>query len=175
MERIKLLDLDNAPEKSKETLEKFSKGRRIINIFKAMANSPATLKTFFGILNALEDKNLSDDIIERIAIQLAVTNGCEYCLAAHSYSASKILSSDEIMLAREGKSSDQKAQIALNFANLVMKNAGKVLDEEFENVKNAGFSDAEILEIITVVSLNFFTNAINNVSQTKVDFPTPKE
>lgn len=176
MDRIKLLSNEEAPKESKEILDGISsKGARVINIFKAMANSSATLKTFFGIAKALEDKKLSDEIAERIAIQMAVTNGCEYCLAAHSYSGSKVLDHEEIINARAGKSSDAKVQAALDFSASVMKNAGRVSDEEFEQVKKAGFSDAEILEIVTVVAQNFFTNAFNNVAHTKVDFPKPKD
>lgn len=176
MERIKLLSNEEASPKAKEVLDGLSKGgSRVINIFKAMANSSAALKTFFNIHNALEEKTLSEDIAERIAIQLAVMNGCDYCLAAHSYSGAKILPQEEILLARKGKSSDAKVQAALDFAGAVMKNAGKISDEEFNNAKSAGFSDGELLEIVAIVSLNFYTNAVNNVAQTKVDFPKPKE
>lgn len=176
MERIKLLSSEDASKSAKVVLDEISaKGARVINIFKAMANSAAVLKTFFGIAKALDEKTLSNEIAERIAIQMAAINGCEYCNAAHSYSGSKILSEEEVKLARQSKSNDAKAQAALDFAASVMKKAGKVSDEEFEQVKSAGFSDGEILEIVTVVAQNFFTNAINNVSHTKVDFPTPKD
>lgn len=176
MERIQLLTSENAPEKSKSVLEEITKDMgKVINIFKAMANSSAVLKTFFGIAKALDEKTLDNAIAERIAIRLAVMNGCEYCFAAHSYLAAPILSQEESVLSREGKSADAKVQAALEFAGSVMKNAGKVSDEEFTKIKSAGFSDGEILEIVTVVAQNFFTNAINNVSQTRVDFPKPKD
>ncbi len=176
MERINLLNAENAPEKSKIILEEITKkGSRIINLFKVMANSSAVLKTFFGITKALEEKTLDSAIAERIAIRLAVMNGCYYCLAAHSYSGSKILSEEEVLLSRKGRSSDSRAQAALDFASAIMKKAGEITDNEFEKIKNAGFSDGEILEIVAVVSLNFFTNAINGVAQTAVDFPKPKE
>lgn len=175
MDRIKLLSNEEASASAKEVLDGItSGGGRVLNIFKAMANSAATLKTFFGVHKALEEKVLDEAIAERIAIQLSVMNGCEYCLAAHSYSGAKVLSDDELVSAREGKSSDAKAQAALNFSASVMQKAGKVSDEEFAAAKTAGLSDAELLEIVAVVSLNFFTNAINNVAQTKVDFPKPK-
>lgn len=176
MDRIKLLSNEEASSSAKEVLDKItSGGGRVINIFKVMANSAAALKSFFGFKKALDEKTLGDDIEERIAIRLAVLNGCEYCLAAHSYSASKVLSQDEILLAREAKSSDSKAQAALEFADSVMKTAGRVSDDEFNKIKSVGFTDAEILEIVAVVSLNFYTNAINSVAHTKVDFPKPKE
>jgi len=173
MERIKLLEKEQASESSQKTLDALTQGGKIINIFKAMANSPAVIKTFLGISGALAEKTLDTKIVESIGLQIAYLNGCEYCQAAHSYLAKGVLSEDEISDARKGKSSDAKTQAALDFAGSVMKNAGKVSDDEFTKIKKAGFSDGEILEIVTVVTLNFFTNAINNVSQTRVDFPKP--
>lgn len=175
MTRINLLTLENAPEGSKEILNGFQqKMGKVINIFKAMANSPAALKTYLGIDAALQDKTLDNAISERIALAIASVNGCEYCTAAHSYLAKGALSEEEIANARKGKSSDGKAQAALDFAVAVMKTAGKVSDEELAKIKSAGFSESEILEIVVVITLNFFTNVVNNVAQTTVDFPQVK-
>lgn len=176
MVRMNLLTLETAPEGSKEILEGFQqKMGKIINIFKAMANAPAALKTYMGISGALEGKALDNATAERIGLALASVNGCEYCTAAHSYLAKGSLSEEEIANARKGKSSDAKAQAALDFAVAVMKKAGKVSDDELAKVKSAGFSDGEVLEIVAVVTHNFFTNAINNVAQTTVDFPKVKD
>ena len=175
MDRIKLLSNEEASASAKEVLDGITaSGARVLNIFKAMANSTSALKTFFAINKALEEKTLDDATAERIAIQLANINGCEYCFAAHTYSGSKILSEEELVLAREGKSKDAKAQAALDFAGLIMKKAGKVSDDEFNAAKSARLSDSELYDIITIVALNFFTNMVNNVAQTKVDFPKPK-
>lgn len=172
MERIKLLTKETASEKSKEVLEGIErKNGKVINIFKAMANSSAVLKTYFNINKALEEKSIDNATAERIAISIANVNGCEYCNAAHSYLAKDVLGKEEIAKNREGKSSDKKAQAALEFAKTVMETAGKVSDTDLEKVKTAGYSEGEILEIATLVALNFFTNAINNIAQTRVDFP----
>lgn len=175
MTHINLLTQETAPEGSKEILNDFQqKMGKVINIFKVMANAPAALKTYLGINKALSDKTLDNAVAERIGLVMASVNGCDYCTAAHSYLAKNVLSEDEISNARNGKSDDAKAQAALDFAVAVMKNAGKVSDEEFEKVKKAGFSEGEILEIVVVVTLNFFTNAVNNVAHTPVDFPKIK-
>ena len=175
MERIKLLEKEQVSENVQDTLDNISHGARTINIFKAMANSSAVLNMFAGIAGALKEASIPAEISERIAVRLAIINNCEYCLAAHSYAASKVLPHEEVLAARVGKSADAKAQTALLFAESVMKNAGHVSDEEFQSMREAGFTDGEILEVVAIVSLNFFTNAINGVSQTKVDFPKPKE
>lgn len=175
MQRIKLLTEETANGEAKEILNDFKqKMGKVINIFKVMANSSAALKTYLGITRALKSSTISEDIQERIALRLAAINRCEYCNSAHSYLASKVLSEDEIKSSRDGKSSDVKAQAALKFAEAVMKKAGKINYEEFDIAKKAGFSDGELLEIVSIVTLNFFTNAINNVSHTEVDFPKPK-
>lgn len=176
MTRINLLTAETAPEGSKEILNDFQqKMGKVINIFKVMANAPAALKTYLGISKALEGKTIDNATVERVGLALASVNGCEYCTAAHSYLAKGLLSDEEIANARKGKSSEGKAQAALDFAVAVMKKAGKVSDEELEKVKKAGFTDGEILEIVVAVTINFFTNAVNNVAQTPVDFPRIKE
>lgn len=176
MSRLNLLTIENAPEASKEILNGFQKKMgKVINIFKVMANAPSALKTYLGMDAALQDKALDNAIAERIALTIATVNGCEYCTAAHSYLAKGALSDEEITNARKGKSSDAKAQAAMDFAVAVMKTAGKVSDDELAKVKAAGFSDREILEIVAIITLNFFTNVINNVAQTTVDFPKVKE
>lgn len=172
MERINLLTKEKAPQGAQESLDTIiSLFGKVPNIFKAMSNSPAVLKAFLGLAGGLNESTLSSEIQERIALRIAAIDGCDYCQAAHSFSGSKVLSKEEILAALEGKASEAKAQAALNFATAVLKKAGKVSDEEFEKVKNAGFSQGEILEIVAFVVINFFTNSINNVSQTKIDFP----
>lgn len=173
MERIKLLTKEQASESSQKVLEKLAQGGKIINIFKIMANSPAVLKVYTGMNSALSEKTLDFKIVEKINLSISNINGCEYCNAAHSYLAKDVISAEEISNSRVGKSSDEKAQAAINFAMAVLKNVGKVSDEELQKVKSAGFSDGEILEIIAVVALNFLTNSINNVAHTPVDFPKP--
>lgn len=176
MARMNLLTLETAPEGSKAILEAFQqKMGKVINIFKVMANAPTALKTYLGIDAALQDKALDSATAEQIALALATVNGCEYCTAAHSYLAKGLLSEDAIANARKGKSDDAKVQAALDFAVAVMKKTGKVSDDELARVKQAGFSEREIMDIIAVITLNFFTNTINNVAQTTVDFPKIKE
>lgn len=172
MDRIKLLTINEAPEGSKEVLADLEqKMGKVINIFKAMANSPAVLKNYFAIDTALKEKSISADLAERIAVRIAKINGCQYCFAAHSYLASKIIDKEEVLKSAEGESNDKKIEAALDFAETVMKKSGNISDEDFVKIKSAGYSDAEILEIGAVVAQNFFTNVINNISQTKVDFP----
>lgn len=143
------------------------------NLFRIVANSPQTLEGYLGLNGALGQGDLDAQTRERIALAVAETNGCNYCLAAHQYLGTHVakLSADEIKANRLGASEDPKAAVAVAFAVNMVTHRGKVSEEDFQAVRAAGYSDAEIVEIVGHVALNTLTNYINEVLGTEVDFP----
>jgi len=176
-DRIKLLNENEASEKSQELLAQVQKKFGAIpNVFKMMANSPAVLKSYLSFSGALAEGKLDPQIAERIALLIAQDNGCEYCLAAHSAIAKKAgLSEEEILNARQGSSAVEKADAALVFAMTISDNSGRIEDEALQNIRFAGLSDEELLEIVAAVALNNLTNTLNKFAQTEVDFPKAPE
>ena len=83
----------------------------------------------------------------------------------------KVKTPEEIEEGRRSRSKDAKTDAILCFAKKLSANRGNITDPELAEARNAGCSDEEILEIITVVSLNLFTNYINHVADTAIDFP----
>jgi len=116
---------------------------------------------------------LSAQTRERIALAVAEINGCGYCLSAHTYIARNIAKLDdaEITANRNGASNDPKADAAVKFAVAVVENRGHVEDADLTAVRQAGFGDAEIVEIVLHVALNTLTNYVNEVAATEIDFP----
>jgi len=174
MSRIKIPTRDEAPEAAKPTLDAVNAQLgRVPNFFRAIATSPAVLAAHGAMGNALS-KTLDVKTRERVALAVAAVNGCEYCNAAHSYTGYNFarLNPDEIALARIGGASEPRAAAAVAFAKKVAEARGKVDDADLEAVRAAGFDDAQIVEIVALVAENFFTNLINNVVRTDVDFPT---
>jgi len=105
-------------------------------------------------------------------LAVAEVNGCDYCLAAHSYLAQHVakLNSAEIARNRQGRSSDAKADVAVRFAKSIAVNRGQVDNLLFNEVKNAGYDEGQIVEIIAHVALNTLTNYVNEVLGTEIDF-----
>ncbi|SET04721.1 uncharacterized peroxidase-related enzyme [Nitrosomonas marina] len=166
--------INDAPEASKGSLEAVNKLLGSVpNLFRIVANSPQTLEGYLGLNGALGKGSLSPQTRERIALAVAQINGCNYCLAAHSYLGTNLarLSKAEIEAARRGTSSDAKAAAAVSFAVKIARNRGAVSDSDLQAVRDAGYSDAEIVEIIGNVALNTLTNYINEVLGTEIDFP----
>jgi uncharacterized peroxidase-related enzyme len=142
------------------------------NLFRVLASSPAALTGLTNLSGALS-KALDLRTRERIAIAVAQVNGCDYCLSAHTYLAANLakVPSEEIALNRQGRSGDAKADSAMRFAVKVARERGRVTEDDIAAIRSAGYSDAQIVEIVAVVAENFFTNLINNVARTEIDFP----
>lgn len=81
------------------------------------------------------------------------------------------LSLAELLSSRESASIDPKVDAALKFARALVRSRGQVTNEHVERVRTAGYSDAQIAEIVANVVLNIFTNYFNQVAQTEIDFP----
>ncbi len=173
MSRLAIPTRDEAPAKSQPLLDGVGKQLGVIpNLFRLVGQSPAALEGYLGLMGAL-NKTLDVKTRERIALAVAQVNRCDYCLSAHSYLGAILAKLDDAELAanRRGHSNDPRADAAAMFAKTVMETRGIVNGEDLAAVRRAGFSDAQIIEIIVNVALNVLTNFVNNVAGTDIDFP----
>ncbi len=166
--------IDAAPEGSRPLLEAVKKQLGLApNIFRMVASSPAALEGYVGLLGALGKGTLPAATHERIALAVAEVNRCDYCLSAHTYLGRNVAKLDDAEMAanRNGMSHDPKADAAVRFACVVMERRGHVSDNDLRAIKAAGYTEAQIIEVIQHVALNTWTNYINSVAQTAIDFP----
>lgn len=167
-------DIASAPEASRPLLEAVKKQLGVApNLFRMVANSPAALEGYVGLIGALGKGTLGAAHAERIALAVAEYNACDYCLSAHTYLGKNVAKLDDCEIAanRHGESSDAKARAVLRFASAVLERRGHVADEDVRAVRTAGVTDAEIIEVVQHVALNTWTNFINSVARTAIDFP----
>lgn len=173
MPRITILSRDDAPEGSKPVLDAIHAQLGVVpNLFGVIANSPAALNAYAGFNGPLS-KTLDVKTRERIALAIAQVNGCDYCLSAHTYLGLNLakISPEEIALNRRGASGDTRANAAVAFAVKVATERGHVSDADVAAVRQAGFTEAQIVEIVALVVENTFTNYLNEVAKTDIDFP----
>jgi uncharacterized peroxidase-related enzyme len=173
MSRLAIPARNDVPEASKPILDAVHKQLGVVpNMFRLIASSPAVLGGFATNNGALA-KTLDVKTRERIALAVAQINGCDYCLSAHSYLGLNLakISPEEVALNRKGESGEAKANAAVHFAAKVVRERGHVGDADVRAVRDAGFSDSQIVEIIAVVAENIFTNLLNVVAETDIDFP----
>lgn len=173
MSRLSTIDPAEATGKSKELLEAVQAKLKITpNMTKVMANSPAVLQAYLAFSGALREGALDPKLQEQLALVVGQSNGCEYCVSAHSAIGKAVgLADTEIRAGRAGQSDSTRTEAALRFAQQIVELKGIVPESAIAVVRNAGFSDAEIAEIIANVALNVFTNYFNNAVAVEVDFP----
>ena len=137
-----------------------------------MANSPASLRAYIRADAALVRGQLTPRQREQVALAVAEINGSSYSLSAH-YEAGKSLglTHQEMQLARNATAAEPKAETMLRFTRSVVLQRGEISDEDFQDMRKAGFSDAQIVEIVANIALNIFSNYFNSVAKTEVDFP----
>ena len=71
----------------------------------------------------------------------------------------------------EGHASDPKREAAVQFARKVIETRGKVSDADLKAVRDAGYTDANVIEIVALVAMYSLTNFFNNVFDPEKDFP----
>jgi len=142
------------------------------NMFQTLASNPAVLDVVMT-LQGKSSRLLDAKTRHTIALAVSEANGCEYCLAIHAYGSSHLggMSIEDIDLARAGSSVDPKRAAVAHFAQRVVESRGKVSDADLEAVRSAGYTDPQILAIVTLAVQFLLTNFINNVNQTDVDIP----
>ncbi|GAB3256190.1 carboxymuconolactone decarboxylase family protein [Chitinimonas naiadis] len=174
MSRISIPTIEQSVEASKPLLAAVKQQLGIVpNLMKLVGHSPAALEGYLSLNGALNKGKLDAALRERIALAIAEYNGCDYCLSAHTYLGLNVakLSEAEIAAARDHRSSDTKTAVALQFAYRVAADRGRVSDSDLSALHQAGFDEADVIEIVLVVALNVLTNYVNNVAQTDIDFP----
>ncbi|MEN9866974.1 MAG: hypothetical protein RL748_2564 [Pseudomonadota bacterium] len=176
MTRIAALNPSDAPANAQPLLAAVEKKLGIVpNLFKTFAHSPAVLASYLAQTEALAGGVLRASLREQIALVTAGTNQCDYCASAHTLLGKGAgVSATEAALNLHGQASDSKVQAALTFANAIIDSRGRVSDAHLAAVREAGYNEAEIVEIIAHVSLNIFTNYFNFVANTEIDFPLVK-
>ena len=166
--------INAAPAASRPLLEAVKRQLGIVpNLFRLVSNSPVALEGYLGVLGALNKGVLPAPTRERIALAVAEINGCNYCLSAHTYLGKNVAKLDdaEITANRSGASNDPKADAAVRFAAKIARERGHVSEDDVRAVKLAGYDDAQVVEIVQHVALNTWTNYINEVAKTEIDFP----
>ena len=173
MPRTAALKPEQVPADSKLTLEAFTKNIGFTpNMLASFAQSPIAFNAWAALRGTL---SMALDVKTRESIGLAVSevNGCNYCLMVHSFGAEHgaKMPADEIILARKGHASDPRRDAAVQFARKVIETRGKVSDADVKAVRDAGYTDANVMEIVALVAMFSLTNFFNNVFDPEKDFP----
>jgi len=171
--RIPQIDPERATGKTRRLLGRVrSKLGMIPNLFRVLANAPVALEGYLNFSEALAGGALDNKIREQIALAVAESNLCPYCRNAHAFFGQKAgLSDEEIANAIRASASDPRTDAILKLARAIIVQRGEIGGVELLRARAAGVTDGGLVETVANVALNIFTNYLNHVARTAIDFP----
>ncbi len=169
MARLNYVEPEDADAFTRRLFERIG---MVPSLYCVMANSSTVFDGFIKLTACLDAAKLDKRLREMVYLLTSQINGCEYCLASHTSTAVEhgVLTLDETLDARRGRSKDPKIDSLLRFAREVVERRGHVSDEAFHSVKQAGFSDEEIVEAIGTIALATLSNYVAIVGQPDLDY-----
>ena len=171
--RIQLVDPDQATGAIRRLFAEIRvKFALVPNLFRVLANAPAALEGLMGLSAALGRGALDEKTREQLALAIAESNLCAYCLSGHTAMAAKIgLSRVEIDDAIRASAADARTDAILKLARSIVVQRGELSDADLGRARVAGLSDGEIVETVANVALNIFENYMSHVARVPIDFP----
>ena len=173
MARLHSVDPASASGKAKELLDRVLQNRgRVPNMIRLMANSPAALGGYVDFAAALAGSALPAEIRARIAVLVAAHGESAYTLALASTLARNAgLTEADIVAAQRAEARDPRTGAALRFSETLLEKRGHVSSLHLDTLKQAGFGDGEIAEIVATVALNIYRNYFTLVAAPEIDLP----
>jgi uncharacterized peroxidase-related enzyme len=173
MSRLTPIQVNGAYSELKRGLKnRRLKLKEVPNFLHLLANSPASLRAYIRADAALVRGKLTPRQRQQVALAVAEINCSSYSLSAHYDTGKSLgLTHHEMQSARNATASDPKAATMLRFTQAVVLQRGEISDDDFQALGKAGFTDAQIVEIVANIALNIFSNYFNSVAKTEVDFP----
>lgn len=173
MARItQVADGDATPESASlfEAIKK--KIGMVPNLYRVAGNQPAVLAGLLGLNEALAGGGFDARTREAIALTVAGANACDYCASAHAAISSGLKVSPSTIEAHlAGRSDDPRTAAILDLAAEIVGTRGMLSDGDIAKARSAGLNEADIVETVANVVANIFTNYLNHVAETDIDFP----
>ena len=164
---------ETAPQDSQPLLAALRKALgKVPNLYATIAHSPAALRGILALEDALAKGALAAREAELVKLHASELNGCGYCLSAHTLLAARAgLSPDEISAARAGQARTAREAAILGLVRRIVRTGGSGAGGELAVAREAGLTDAEIVEIVAHVASKAFSNALAILARTEIDFP----
>ena len=164
--------IDTAPEGSQETLRQVVANLGMLpNLAAAMAESPTLVKAFFAVREVYAQGTFSSGETQVLSLTNAFENGCQYCMAFHSFLALKEGVPEEAVDAlREGREPREQRLGALSrLSRAMVRNRGRVGRADLEAFHAAGFSRAQALEVVLGIGFSVMANFAGHLTHAPLE------
>lgn len=165
-------DKESAPEASRPLLDKVKQRSGFVpNIIGVGAEAPAWLEAYVSLGDILGRTSLSKEEQQVVLLAVSMQNGCDYCAAAHTASGERAgVPAEAIEAIRRGQPvPDSKLEALRRFVQAVVAKQGWLSEDDLAAFLEAGYTRAQVLEVLVGVSMKTLSNYLNHVAETPLD------
>jgi uncharacterized peroxidase-related enzyme len=164
---------ETAPAASRPLLEGIARSFGFVpNLFGVFAESPAALRGALAIYEAFSTSSLSPADQQLIMLAASEANDCEYCVAAHSTLAKRMAKMDAALVdavRRRAPLSDSRLDALVTFTRKVVEQRGVLADAEVSAFLDAGYTRAQVIEVLLGVGMKTFNNYVDHIAHTPLN------
>ena len=145
------------------------------NLYAYFAKNETALNDYLGLQNRKSTLRAKErEIINLVTSQV---NGCRYCQSAHTaFGKMNGLTEEEILEVRKGAASfDSKLDALVKFTFSVVENRGRATEESKEAFFAAGYTEANMIDVVIVVGDKTISNYIHNLTNIEIDWPLAEQ
>lgn len=172
MSEFKMHTPESAPQAAKDMLKNIEKSLGMVpNLGWVMAEAPALLKGYFTLSEIFKESSFSAGECEFISLCISHWNRCHYCIPAHATLArAEKMPAEVIAALREDKPiPDERLEALRRFINEMLEKRGWPEEADLQAFYDAGYTRANVLEVILGIGLNTLSNYTNHVAKTPID------
>jgi len=173
MTQLTIFDENQAPAASRPLLSKAkAKYGFVPNVLGELAGSPSALGGYMSMSQTFAQSGLTAIEQQIVLLTTSFANNCEYCVAVHSTLALEAgLDRDIIMTIRDGEAirQDTRLEALRQFTLAIVRERGLVERSDVDAFLKAGFTKANVLDVIQGVTVKTMTNYLNHIAETPLD------
>lgn len=169
---MQVYDENTAPEPAAEMLQDIrAKYGFVPNLLGIMAGAPALLRAYLSLSELISDTSFSPTEQQVILLEASRQNECHYCVAAHSIiAAGDGVSAEVVEAIRNGREmSDPKLEALRRFTAQLVQTRGWPSAAVKQQFLEAGYSEAQALEVVLGVGMKTLSNYTNHLAGTELD------
>ncbi len=127
---------------------------------------------FVDALSVMYPRFMTEGGLDRVTKELifvacAHVRSCEYCMGSHSRHLVQELglTREQVLLARSGENApglSPQQRAAIGFARKVAANPQRIIEGDIDQLRNFGFNDSDIVEIVSICAFSAFTNTFTD-------------
>jgi uncharacterized peroxidase-related enzyme len=157
--------VENSTGDTKELLSSIQQGYGFVpNLFSYMAEAPTTVQAYLALNDLLAKTSIPMPQLQVALLAASIENDCNFCTVAHRAIGKQMGANPASLDALNSSQTiiDSKDRAIAEFTVAVMKNNGRVPDEDVQSFLSAGYNQQQILEVILVVTIKTLSNYSNH-------------